>query len=320
MTEIRPLISADIDKVFPLWANTYPNKYAITPELLSEKTVDHPSFLPEASFYIESHGTPTAFIASKADPYGTLFGEPNLNRIHINSLAYSNENDFNILLSDIFNDLSRHHPIIFGQDQGHFFPGIPEECPELIALLELDGFEKQGHLHNDLEHDLREFNAKATWLEPLNQPNLSIRTCEMADVPALEEFFLREFPGRWHYDTVIEKCQTWHEPTDIIALWQNDSIEGFAYTQSYKTTQHPIAGYNWHIDLGQKSGALGPIGVSKRVRGQKLGGALLVAGLNHLKDLGVHKCIIDWTSLVDFYGKYGFHVNRRYQSMTKPRN
>jgi GNAT superfamily N-acetyltransferase len=320
VTEIKPLTAEDIERVFPLWAKTYPAKYQITPKLLKQKTVDHPSFLPNASFYIESNGNPSAFIASKSDPYGTLFGEPNLNRIHINSLAYSNENDFNILLSDIYNDLSRNHPITFGQDQGHFFPGVPEECPNIISLLESDGFEKQGNLANDLEHDLTQFNPDPTWLEPLNQPNLRVQTCTMADIPALDEFFQREFPGRWHYDTVTEKCQTWHEPPDIIALWQNDTIEGFAYTQNYHHQAHPIAGYNWHIDLGPQSGALGPIGVSKRVRGQKLGGALLVAGLNHLKALGVHKCIIDWTSLVDFYGKYGFQVNRRYQPMTKPQN
>lgn len=320
MTEIKPLLTEDIDKIFRLWERTYPAKYRITPTLLPQKTFDHPNFLPESSSYIETNGTPTAFIVCKADPYGTLFGEPNLNRIHINSLAYSNENDINILLEEILKGPGRSHPITFGQDQGHFFPGVPEECNNIIDLLLDNGFEKQGHLANDLEHDLRDFSPDSEWLEPLNQPNIQVRTCTMDDIPALDEFFQREFPGRWHYDTVIEKCQTWHEPEGVFALWQNNSIEGFAYTQNYKNQNHPIAGYNWHLDLGPNSGALGPIGVSQRVRGHKLGGALLVASLNHLKNSGVHKCIIDWTSLTDFYGKYGFRVNRRYQPMMKPKN
>ncbi len=318
MSKVVPL---DPEFNFPAvtsWEKTYPPKYYVEPHIVQVKGVLNKTFRPDLSYMLNTMSGVQAFIVAKSDPYGTLFGDSNLNRIHINSFAYSQEEQGRELLNHFLEQVPENQPIVFGQDQGHFFPGVPEECPHIIALLEEFGFEKTGHLANDLEHDLRLFNPDPTWLEPLNASDLQVRNCTMLDVPALDEFFRREFPGRWHYDTVIEKCNTWREPHEIIALWQGDTIEGFAYTQSYKTTKIPTAGFLWKKDLGEYAGALGPIGVSKRVRGRKLGGALLVAGLNHLKSLGVQQCIIDWTSLIEFYGKYGFRVNRRYQPMTRP--
>lgn len=300
------------------WEATYPPKYLVSEDLLRTKLVQNKTFLPDLSFCLENSNGTQAFLVAKADPYGTLFGDHNLNRIHISSLAYTKLKHGKKLLEHLIALAPKNQPIVFGQDQGHFFPGVPTECPELINLLASLGFHREDHLANDLERDLGEFQINPEWLAPLQAHDITVRTCNPTDLNALEEFFQSEFPGRWHYDTVIEKCRTWKEYDDVVALWIDDKIEGFAYTQNYETTQHPTAGYVWKHDLGPKSGALGPIGVSKNVRGRKLGGALLVAGLQHLQSLGVRRCIIDWTSLVDFYGKYGFRVNRRYQPLTKP--
>jgi len=64
-------------------------------------------------------------------------------------------------------------------------------------------------------------------------------------------------------------------------------------------------------------GQLGPIGVSKDARGKGYGGALLDAGLRYLRDQGVRGCVIDWTDLVDFYGKFGFKPYREYAILAK---
>jgi predicted N-acetyltransferase YhbS len=64
-------------------------------------------------------------------------------------------------------------------------------------------------------------------------------------------------------------------------------------------------------------GQLGPIGVSQDTRGKGYGGALLDAGLRYLRDQGVRGCVIDWTDLVDFYGKFGFKPYRKYQMLIK---
>ncbi|MEZ4581604.1 MAG: hypothetical protein R3A10_08195 [Caldilineaceae bacterium] len=52
-------------------------------------------------------------------------------------------------------------------------------------------------------------------------------------------------------------------------------------------------------------------------RGQGLETAVLDAGLRRLHNNGVNGCVIDWTDLVDFYGKFGFAPYRAYQQLVK---
>jgi predicted N-acetyltransferase YhbS len=53
------------------------------------------------------------------------------------------------------------------------------------------------------------------------------------------------------------------------------------------------------------------------VRGQGLGGYLIDAAALHMQSLGVNGCVIDWTSLVDLYDKFGFKVYNQYISLFK---
>ena len=92
-------------------------------------------------------------------------------------------------------------------------------------------------------------------------------------------------------------------------------IEGFALIQD-SSNRYPIGGAVWHKDLGQSWGSLGPIGVSTAVRGSGRGGYLLGSALQILRDRGCQRTIIDWTTLTDFYGKFGFEVSRSYASMS----
>jgi len=64
-------------------------------------------------------------------------------------------------------------------------------------------------------------------------------------------------------------------------------------------------------------GHLGPIGISAAMRGSGYGAAVLDAGLRCLRDVGTAGCVIDWTDLVDFYGKFGFAIYRSYEMLGK---
>jgi predicted N-acetyltransferase YhbS len=64
-------------------------------------------------------------------------------------------------------------------------------------------------------------------------------------------------------------------------------------------------------------GQFGSLGVSKTKRGQGRGGYLIDATAIHLQSLGVDGCVIDWTSLVELYGKFGFKVYNQYVSLFK---
>jgi len=316
--KVQPLSREDLPACIALWEFTIPAKYHVELSTLESKTFGHANFLPERSLTVWDGDDLVGFLAAKSDPVGTLYLEPNLNRIHINSMAFRNPQVAHLMLQ-LLESLGS-NLIVFGQDNGHFFPGVPEEWMELHSVFQDRGYISDESWAHDLEHDLRNYKPPTGSLDPLNPANIELRRCTTDDVPNLEEFFSREFSGRWHYDTIKYKIVEQNEATDIFALWVDGVVEGFAYTQSFKTTKIPVAGCVWNCDLGENWGGLGPIGVSKRVRGMKFGGAVLAGALQSLKESGVHRCIIDWTSLVDFYGKFGFMVNRRYESYRSREN
>jgi predicted N-acetyltransferase YhbS len=111
----------------------------------------------------------------------------------------------------------------------------------------------------------------------------------------------------------MEKIRIEEDPTCVFASFQNSKVVGFALIQN-KAHRAPIGGAVWRNSLGSEWGALGPIGVAAEYRGIGLGHGTLGKALEHLKGLGVRRCIIDWTTLKDFYGRHGFEVTRNYKS------
>ena len=198
--------------------------------------------------------------------------------------------------------------VVFGADHGHFFPGIPEECTSLRNFLEIEGFEVEERRQLDVERDMTSYEVPA-WVQPALD-GVTIRRSEVADVSLVDEFLQETFPGRWRFD-VLQRMVEEKRPEDIFLMEVDGSVQGFAFTQ-VSTGPLPIGGAVWHLDLGEKWGSLGPIGIGTAVRGRKLGHAMLAGALRGLRDAGVRQCIIDWTSLVDFYGAQGFEVTRTY--------
>jgi GNAT superfamily N-acetyltransferase len=55
------------------------------------------------------------------------------------------------------------------------------------------------------------------------------------------------------------------------------------------------------------------MGLSPALRGRGLGLALLDRAMVHLASRGADEMVIDWTILLDFYGRLGFTPCRRYR-------
>jgi len=64
-------------------------------------------------------------------------------------------------------------------------------------------------------------------------------------------------------------------------------------------------------------GGIGPLGVDRQVRGNHYGIDLVKAATNELIRRGMDYIVIDWTQLVDFYGKLGFSSWKQYKTMSK---
>jgi GNAT superfamily N-acetyltransferase len=131
---------------------------------------------------------------------------------------------------------------------------------------------------------------------------------------ALLSFLQRAFPGRWEWEC-REFLRAGGRADDVLALWDGGGVEGFCQV-TFEDSARPLGRY-YMQDLPRPWGQLGPIGIGQERRGKGYGAALLDAGLRYLRDRGVDGCVIDWTSLLDFYGKFGFQPYRQYAVLVK---
>ena len=303
----RSFQDADFGRLAEFWNGFAPEKYALTGEQIRLNTVDSPVFDWGASCILEGDGEILGFLALKKSA-ASLYKGPDKDVAHLTMVAYC-ESQYGVdLMTEVKRMLVNRglSKLQFGQDSRHFFPGCPTDFPTLTGFLTVEGFAKSGEAV-DLERNMADYEIPCSIPE-----GDEMRVLEAKDIPVLSEFFDREFPGRWKYDT-LKKVEI-EGPSCVFVLAHGDRIDGFALIQDH-SNKAPIGGAVWNCSLGQNWGALGAIGIAKDLRGLGSGNALLGAALLEQKRRGVDRCIIDWTGLVDFYGKHGFEVTRRYAAM-----
>jgi GNAT superfamily N-acetyltransferase len=193
-----------------------------------------------------------------------------------------------------------------------FAPGVPDE-------LHAQGFfQQRGYTtrtENPYEWDVARSMAEGPPITRPEPPNSgSASPARQNDTDALDEFFQREFPGRWHYE-FSEFVRLGGRTTDFILLHREDRIQGFAWTTLDESIR-PLDRY-YPRRLPQPWSHIGPIGISKELRGSGWGGYLLQSAVFHLKSRNVRSVVVDWTNLLGFYEKYGFKPYRRYVLMDK---
>lgn len=306
---------ADFEQLAKAWNAFYPEANRIDAALLRLNTVESSLFDWGSSFVeLSDSGDVLGMVAVKRSANPSLFRGPDPDQCHLTAFTYREANYGIDMLAEVKHILRDRgcYRLVFGADSRHFFPGCPQEFPALQSFLQVAGFEGGG-TEVDLERDLVDYEAPAGTIERLG--TATARPCTASDLTALDLFLEKEFPGRWEHD-VMDKIKVEHDPGTVVGLFENDECVGFALIQQAGCRQ-PIGGAVWNKALGSNWGSLGPIGVSQSVRGRGLGGAILAAGLLELKRRGARRTIIDWTTLVDFYGKHGFEVSRRYTPMSR---
>jgi GNAT superfamily N-acetyltransferase len=87
----------------------------------------------------------------------------------------------------------------------------------------------------------------------------------------------------------------------VMGLFDRGDVVGFALI-------HPPGSEGTWRWAGAAPGiaALGPIGLADSQRSRGLGMALLVRSLETFQAAGADETVIDWTDLLDFYGRCGF--------------
>lgn len=206
--------------------------------------------------------------------------------------------------------------ISLGGEPGHFFPGIPRERADAQAFFAAHGFTASGDLAHDLRGDIRGYQRLRRAERAIAQNrSFHLQRCGGLQLPALITFLEQNFPGRWLYETQL-RLQRERSPQDIMLLTIGSRVVGFAHTY-HKGSAHLGPSTYWRKLLGPQYGGLGPMGLSKDVRGLGLGLALLSFSVETLQAAGVQKMAVDWTTLTDFYGAAGFESWKQYRAWGK---
>jgi len=192
-----------------------------------------------------------------------------------------------------------------------FLPGLPYVMRDNAKFFEKHGY--QSPVRQPYEYDIARSlkDYQSIYPKPANA-NLVPMNCGEENL--LLDFLHREYPGRWEFEAQ-EFVKNDGRAADYLLLHVDGEVEGFCRL-TLPDSERPIERF-YPQGLPQPWGQYGPLGLSKAVRGQGLGGYLIDAAAVHMQSLGVDGCVIDWTSLVELYGKFGFKVYNQYISLFK---
>ena len=203
--------------------------------------------------------------------------------------------------------------ILAGGNIRVFFPGVPDGYPAARHL-----FESAGYVGFSTEYDLAGDLIPDVFEKAVVQVSgVTYRQMQVGDAVAALSFITKTFPGRWSY-SFDQYLRDGGDPTAVtLSFDKNEQIVGFLMT--YDDTNRVIgAPFMWVADRPAWSG-IGPLGLDPHVRGGGAGLGLVAAGMRHLYGRGLRHARIDWTTLLDFYGRLGFAPVARYWRSRKER-
>lgn len=306
----RPLGPDLLEQAVALWNRCLGERFPMRAQLLRQNLWDEPNFDPEGSRAHYDGDRLIALSAVKRHQVDIGVLSPD-QRGWISVLLvdpdYQGRGIGSALLRDAIAHLRRYSAerIGLGADPSHFFPGIPLENQQA-----LDWFARRGARPGGLVCDLAS-HAIASYQHPpaaeqayRAAPGIAYRPATEGDLPGLQAFMQAEFPDRWAWE--IERyVERGGLPGDVMLALSGDQVVGFARIHTPESGQLGPASY-WAPRFPGRHGGVGPIGVAASQRGQGVGLGLLSAAIAELRERGVESGVIDWTTLVGFYGKVGF--------------
>ena len=192
-----------------------------------------------------------------------------------------------------------------------FLPGLPYVMRGNAAFFEKRGY--QSPAHQPYEYDIARSLKKYQSIYP-KPAHADLDPMQSGEEQLLLDFLQREYPGRWEFEA-REFVKNGGRPSDYLLLRVYGAVNGFCRL-TLPDSERPIERF-YPQRLPRPWGQFGPLGLSRSVRGQGLGGYLIDAAALHMQSLSVNGCVIDWTSLVDLYDKFGFKVYNQYVSLFK---
>jgi GNAT superfamily N-acetyltransferase len=190
-------------------------------------------------------------------------------------------------------------------------PGLPYAMRENAVFFERRGYQSPPNqpCEFDIARSLKDYQPMYS-----KPAHADLAPMQPGEEHHLLDFLHREYPGRWEFEA-CEFVKNGGRASDFLLLRLNHEMHGFCRI-TLCDSERPIERF-YPQRLPQPWGQFGPLGLSKAVRGQGVGGYLIDAAALHMRSLGVDGCVIDWTSLLELYGKFGFKVYNQYRSLFK---
>jgi GNAT superfamily N-acetyltransferase len=321
--DLRPFAPALTPAVVSVWNAAAGDRFPLRERLFRQNTVDDPHFDPAGCAVAVDVRTEAVigFAVAKVArvPLGTDGLRPDRGWISMLAVAppYQRRGIGTRLLdaAEAFLRGRGRRRFVLGSDPAHFFPGVPDD-PGALRFFGARGYALRGDAF-DLRRPLDSYQTPPAVLHALAaNPGIDVRPLRRGEEAPLLAFLDAAFPGRWRY-TVARFLDTGGAVGNIMGIVAGAEVLGFAHLFPPDASWiGPSVAWATPPDdveaAPARAGGLGPMGISPAIRGRGLGLALLDRSVLHLRDAGATEAYIDWTVLLDFYGRLGFIPHRRY--------
>jgi len=304
----------DFDTLRNLWNDELMDAFPIT-HALFQRNVEHcPNLCKEASFVMIEKGNPIGFIVSKIwkESY-SIFSYDTIGWISL--LFVSNSHRGMGIGSKLLEEAQRcfvelgKSVIHLGKDPNNFFPGIPRILDHSVGWFEKRGYDIGKNTHDLIRESSSGKESPENDLETIKMEYLSPKTFDSTFA-----FMEKNFPGRWSFE-LSDYWERGGTGREYLIMRDGETVIGFCRINDWQST---IINYNmtWAA-LFEKLGGIGPLGINAEHRGRNLGFLMVSNAVCELIKRGADHIIIDWTSLISFYSKFGFRIWREYAYASK---
>jgi GNAT superfamily N-acetyltransferase len=192
-----------------------------------------------------------------------------------------------------------------------FLPGLPYVMRDNVNFFEKNAYQTSSAqpYEYDIARSLKDYQP--AYPKPAHA---DLTPMQPGEEHLLLDYLRREYPGRWEFEA-REFVAHRGRASDYLLLRVLGEVHGFCRL-TLPDSERPMERF-YPQRLPTPWGQFGPLGLSKSMRGHGLGGYLIDAAALHMQSLGVDGCVVDWTSLVELYGKFGFKVYNQYVSLFK---
>lgn len=303
-----PMQEKNLHEIIEFWNRNFSSAFLVNEDIIHKKILNDKDLFHPGTFLCMEENNIVGLIVTKISDnslpeyqnaawLSALVVERTHHRTGIGSLMY-------LRVEEELKKAGIQKLIVAGE-MDNFFSGIPDPSPTNKGFFEKFGFILNSGEHYDLSADVSQIDFDSLPVVLRRKSEFVTKVLTEGDISALDTFLHKEFPGRWESE-MQSFLENGGDRSHIVVLCRKDEVKGFCKIH--------ISGMDKDFteQLGNCWGSLGPIGIAKDIRGLGQGNVLLGDSLRHLKVIGAHNVLIDWTILKDFYGQFGFTPWRTY--------